>query len=56
MYTKQGLTYQPLPLPDRHDMSDSEMSKNAEAFYDTSPDSYSASVPVWVMMQARSAV
>ncbi len=34
MYTKQGLTYQPLPLPDRHDVSDAEMSKNAEAFYD----------------------
>ena len=34
MFTKQGLKYEPLPLPDRHDMSDAQMKENAEAFYE----------------------
>ena len=34
MFAKENLTYQALPLPDRHDMSDTEMRTAARAFHD----------------------
>lgn len=34
MFAKETLTYEALPLPDRHEMSDAEMQAAALAFYD----------------------
>lgn len=34
MFAKENLTYQALPLPDRHDMTDTEMRAAARAFHD----------------------
>lgn len=33
MFAKENLTYQALPLPDRHDMTDAEMQSAARAFF-----------------------
>jgi len=35
MFAKTALKYEPLPLPDRHHLDDSEMRAAASAFYDT---------------------
>ena len=35
MFAKENLTYDPLPLPDRRDMSDGEMRAAANAFFET---------------------
>lgn len=34
MFAKQNLTYEPLALPDRHDLNDAEMAAAAQAFFE----------------------
>ena len=34
MFAKDSLTYEPIPLPDRHKMTDADMRKSAESFHD----------------------
>ena len=35
MFAKQSLSYEPIPLPDRHSMTDEKMAAAAKGFFDT---------------------